>query len=285
MAIKKRIRCVTDSTCDLPQELIDKWQITVIPCFVNYQGMSYADDGVELVREVFYRQLASITPFPTTAAPPPAIAEPMIKAAFAEADHLIIVSVPAKLSAVYNTMRLAIADLPRDRVTLIDSGQLSMGQGLQVLVGAEVAEKTGDVRQVVDAIRRVRENQKVYAAVATMEFLRRSGRVSALIASLGTIFQVKPVIQVLDGEVLPAARIRTFNSALDKLVSLTRAEAPLDRLAIFHINNEAGAEEVIHRLEDVAPAEIIVGNIGPTIGAHLGPGSVGAATIRKNWRQ
>ena len=160
-----------------------------------------------------------------------------------------------------------------------------MGQGLQVLVGAEVAEKTGDVQQVLDAIRRVRENQRIYVAVATMEFLRRSGRVNALIASLGTIFQVKPVIQVRDSQVLPVSRIRTFSSALDRLVALVRAEAPLDRMVVLHINNEAGAEEVKHRLEDIAPPGVTIGNIGPTIGAHLGPGSVGVGTIRKSWRQ
>jgi DegV family protein with EDD domain len=285
MATRKRIRFVTDSTCDISQELIDRWQITVVPCFVNHGGMSYADDGVELVREDFYDQLPFMSPIPTTAAPPPAVVEPLVKAAFENADHLVIITVASRLSSVYNSLRLASAGLPPDRVTLVDSQQLSMGMGWQVLIGAEVAEATGDVRQVLDAVRRVRENQRVYCAVATLEFLRRSGRVNALFANLGTLFQIKPMIEVTEGQVLPVARIRTFHSALDKLVGMARAEAPLERLAIFHINNEAGAEEVNERLRDIAPPGTLVGRINPAIGVHLGPGSVGVGTVSKKWRR
>lgn len=281
----KKIRFVTDSTCDIPSGLIEKWGITVVPCFVNYGGNSYADDGQELVRSEFYNILPTLNPFPTTAAPPPALAESLIKPVFAEADHVIIICVPAKLSAVYNSMRLAIADLPPERVTLVDSGQLSMGIGWQVLIGAEVAAATGDVQQVLHAIERVREASQVYAAVSTMEYLRRSGRVSSLVAGVGKLLQIKPVVQVIGGDVISAARVRTFKSAQAKLVELIRAEAPLDKLTLLHINNLDGIEELKQELGDIMPADTLVRDVTPTLGAHLGLGCLGAATVNIRWKQ
>src|SRR5690606_18014714 len=130
---------------------------------------SFADDGRELVREDFYSQLPSMRPAPTTAAPSPGMAKEVIDAAFEDADHVIIVSVASKLSGTYNAMRLGAAHLPQDRVTLIDSESVTLGLGWQVLIGAEVAEATGDVEQTVDAIRRVRQHANVYAALETME--------------------------------------------------------------------------------------------------------------------
>ncbi len=210
--------------------------------------------------------------------------ERLIKPVFDDADHIIVVCVPLKLSSVYNSLRLGMANLPPDRVTMVDSGQVTMGLGWQVLMAAQVAEETGDVQQVLDAIQRVRENEKMYAAVATMEYLRRSGRVNTLIASVGALLQIKPIIYVEDGEVLPYARVRTFKSTVDRLIQMVHDQAPLDQLAVLHVCNPAGAADVRARLDDVAPPDTFVSSIGPTIGAHLGPGSVGAALITKKWR-
>ena len=284
MTSKKKVKFVTDSTCDLWPDIVKQHEITVVPCFVNYGGNSYADNGIELVREEFYDNLPSIIPHPTTAAPPPGLSEQMINEAFQDADHLIIISVSSKLSAVYNSLRLGIGDLPQDQVTLVDSEQASMGLGWQVLIGAQVAEETGDVLQVVDAMRRVRANQQVYAAAASLEYLRRSGRVSSVIASLGSLLQIKPFIKVINGEVESVTRVRTFKNAMDKLVELIQAEAPLDKLAVLHANNPNGAEEIRARLGDIAPTDTVILSVSPTIGAHIGPGSLGAATVSKKWR-
>jgi DegV family protein with EDD domain len=280
----KTIKFVTDSTCDIPPDLVEKWDITVVPTYVNYGGGSYADDGAELVREEYYSQLGSMPDHPTTAAMPPDVAREHLEQAFAGADHLIVLTAPAKLSAIHNSMRLGMADLPPERVTLIDSGQVSLGMGFQVLIGAEVAAETGDVERVLAAIDAVRQHQKLYAAIATMEFLRRSGRVGWATASIGSLLQIKPLIQVQDGEVLPVARIRTFSRAVDKLVELGRAQAPLDRLALLHINASEAQGELRVRLADIIPEEVIMGTICPTLGTHIGPGTVGIVTVSKGWK-
>jgi DegV family protein with EDD domain len=280
----KKIKFAADSVCDIPDDLVRQWGITVIPCFVNYGGHSYADDGLELIREEYYRHLPEMKETPTTAAMPPEVARPLLEAAFADADHLIVITTPAKLSGIYNSMRLALADFPQDRVTLIDSGQLSMGIGWQVLAGAEVAEATGDVEATLKAIHNARQHQKVYAGLATLEFLRRSGRVGWARANIGALLQIKPVVEVIDGSIEPVARVRTFNRAIDKMVELIRAEAPIDKLTILHINNPDALDAIRAQLTDVMPADSITGLIGPTLGTHIGPGAIGAALVKQGWR-
>lgn len=283
----KQIRIVADSVCDVPAALIDQWQITIVPSYVNFGGHSYADDGVELVRETYYNELPTMRETPTTSAMSPAIAREKLLAAWDEGrvDHLIVITTPAKLSGIHNTMRLALQDFPTERVTLVDSGQLSMGIGWQVIVAAEVATETGDVAQTLDAIERVRQRQNVWAGLDTLEYLRRSGRVGWATANIGQLLQIKPLVNVNGGDVKAIARSRTYSRMLDKLESLIRAQAPLDKMAILHINNPQARDELLQRLSDIAPPETITGLIGPTLGTHIGPGSIGAAILSKSWRE
>lgn len=280
----KTIRFAVDSTCDLPAELIARWKIGVVPAFINYGGQSYADDGHELDREVYYQQMPSMTAQPTTSAPPPALVTKIIEETFEGADHLVMLTVPAVFSGIYNAFRLGASGLPQDRLTLIDSGTLTMGLGFQALIGAEVAAQTGDVQAVLAAIKGVRANQSVYAVPETMEYLRRSGRLSWAAASVGALLQIKPIVSATGSDIKAVARVRTFSKAIDKLIELVQAEAPLDRLAILHANNLEDAQEMQQRLSQVTPAETFIINITPVIGTHIGPGAVGVATVRKAWR-
>jgi DegV family protein with EDD domain len=281
----KKIRFVTDSVCDIPPELVKKHEIIVVPCYVNYDDESHLDDGIDLKHDEFFRKLPSMKKMPTTAAPSVGMTEEAILKAAANADHVIILTVPAKLSGVYNAMRLGAGSLPEDKWTLIDSGTVTMAMGWQVLVGVEVATQTGDVQKTVEAIQKVREHQKLYAALATMEFLRRSGRVSWAAASIGALLQIKPILHVFDSEVTRLATIRTFGKATEKLVELTKEQAPLDKLAILHANNPEGARELQKQLSDVAPTDTLIAEIGPTLGAHIGPGALGVAPVSQSWRQ
>jgi DegV family protein with EDD domain len=208
----------------------------------------------------------------------------IIEETFEGTDHLVMLTAPAVFSGIYNAFRLGASALPQDRVTLIDSGTLTMGLGFQALVGAEVAAQTGDVQAVLAAIKGVRANQKVYAVPETMEYLRRSGRLSWAAASVGALLQIKPIVSATESEVKAVARVRTFSKAVDKLIELAQGEAPLDRLAILHSNNSEGAQEVRQRLGQLIPQETLIINITPVIGTHIGPGALGVATVRKAWR-
>ena len=122
-------------------------------------------------------------------------------------------------------------------MTLIDSKSVTLGLGFQVLAGAETAEATGDVDQVQAAIERVRDRAHVYAALETMEFLRRSGRVGWAAAGIGALLQIKPMLEVYDGEVKSGSRVRTFGRAVEELIRLAHEQAPLERLAVLYISD------------------------------------------------
>lgn len=280
----RTIRFVTDSTCDLPKEVVAQWKIGVVPAYVNYGDESYADDGVQLDREDYYNRLQTLQPFPTTAAPSPGVARQIIEAAFAEADHVIMITAPAKLSAIYDAFRLGASNLPQDRVTLVDGGTVSMALGYQVQIGAETAAETGDVEQVLATIARVRKSARLVAMVNVLDNLRRSGRINFAAAGLGALLQIKPIITVIDGEVEVLSRVRTARRAREELASMIREEAPLDRLTLLHVNNREGAAWMREQVEDCAPQIIYEMNASPALGTHVGTGALGFVTLNQNWR-
>lgn len=280
----KKIRFITDSTCDIPAEYIERFQIAVVPCFINYGGSSYADDGIELVREDYYDKLPSLRPFPTTSAMPPALVEQAVGEALSEADHVIAVTASSKLSGVNNAFRLGMQKFPQDRVTLIDSLSTTLGLGWQVIIGAETAAETGEVEHVVETIARVREAQRVYAALGTLEFLHRGGRVGWAAAGIATLLQIKPIIEVRDGEVHSLARVRTFRRALDEMIGRLRALGPLDRLGILYAADHDAAHELYDRIRDIAPADTVYVRINPAVGTHIGPEGLGFSPVLKSWR-
>ena len=281
----RRVAIAADSVCDLPPALAARLGVHVIPTYVNIGQRSIADDGVSLDRGQFYRELPTMQRQPTTAAPSPGDAEAFYRAILAEgAERIISLHVPARLSGTMNAMRLGAA-FAADRITLVDSLQLSFGIALQAWVAAEMAAQGESPDAILAAIERARLHTKVYAIIDTLEYLRRSGRVNALVSSLGGLLRIKPIIQVQDGDIKSIARLRTWRRAEERLRDLTREQAPLERLAILHVANRAGAEAFLRSIDDIAPSDTLVIETTPTLGAHIGPGTVGVAILRSDWRQ
>ena len=280
-----RIRIAADSVCDLPAEAAALLGVSIIPTYVNIGDESIPDDGIALDRASFYRQLPAMTSQPTTAAPSPGDAEAFYREILeAGADHIVSIHVPEKLSGVLNAMRLGAESVGTEKVTLVDSQQLTFGIGLQVWVAADLAGQGADLAEILRAIERVRVHSKVYAIINTIEFIRRSGRVNPLVASLGGLLKIKPIIEVSGGAVTSIGRQRTWKRAVARLRDLTRAQAPLERLAILHIANRSGAEAFLDSIRDVAPSDTLVIETTPTLGTHTGPGALGVATLSNNWR-
>ena len=281
----KRIQVATDSVCDLPVEIIRNLDIRIIPTYVNIGDQSIPDDGAQLDRQAFYRQLPAMRSQPTTAAPAPGEAEVFYRNMLDDgADEIVSIHVPDKLSGVLNTMRLGARVVDAERITLVDSLQLTFGIGFQVWAAAELAEAGASLRDILEAIERVRQHSEVYAIIDTMQYLQRSGRVSSLVAGIGTLLKIKPIVRVAEGDISSLARSRTWARAEAKLQALTREQAPLDRLAVLHIDNRAGAERFLDSIREIAPKETHIIEVCPTLGAHIGPGSIGVATLNQDWR-
>ena len=279
------IRIAADSVCDLPAELVDALNINIIPTYVNIGDESIPDDGASLDRSQFFRDLPAMSSLPTTAAPSPGDAAAFYRAILDDgAERIVSIHVPEKLSGTLNAMRLGAQSVGEARVTLVDSSQLTFGIGFQVWAAAELAAQGAALETILDAIERVRLHTRVYAIIDTMEYLRRSGRVNALVASLGSLLKIKPIVHVNEGEVTSIGRARTWSRAVQRLRALTLEQTPIERLAILHIANEPGAASFLDDIGELASSDTLVIETSPTLGAHIGPGSIGVATLNADWR-
>lgn len=277
-----RILVMTDSTCDLPADLVRKHDIRIVPTYVQFDQESLADDGVQLTREGFYRRLATEPTLPTTAAPPLGQTLEVLSGALDDADHVIAICAPARLSGIFNTFHLAAEQLAPDRVTLIDGNMVTIGLGWQAVEAATMAENGASPAEIEQRVVEMQPRTDVYAALDTFEYLRRSGRVGWAAAAIGSFLQVKPLIRLHMSVVTSEARVRTTQRAFDKLLELARQAAPLARLAILHTRNENNAEHLRDTLSDIHPpnTDIPIVEVTPVIGVHVGPKGLGVGLIR-----
>ena len=276
------IHIVTDSACDVPPDVAAALGITVVPVFINIGEHSYLD-GVELSRAEFFANLTAYPTIPTTAAPASGAFAAVYRQLAAEgATHIISMHIAATLSATYNAARLGaeeVGDLVP--VTLFDTQQLAMGAGLLVITAAEAAAAGQTVDEIVQAAEARIARTHVIAVLDTLEFLRRSGRVNWAQFGIGTLLKIKPVVDAHLGTVTMAARVRTSQRAVAKVLELLTAAAPLERVAVLYTDTRAVAEALRDQAAHLLPsaAEIILMQITPAIGAHIGPRAAGFAFI------
>ncbi|MCK7481587.1 MAG: DegV family EDD domain-containing protein [Candidatus Moduliflexus flocculans] len=191
-------------------------------------------------------------------------------------DHVISIHPPGKLTTIVNSARQAAQDFP-NKITVLDSGSLSLGLGFRALAAAEAAEDGLDA--ALDAVKSTRERLKVYAALETMEYLRRSGRVPGAIATLGGLLSIKPLIELAEGEVKAIGAVRTTKQANERMLNLLLQDGELERLAILHTGAEARAKDFLNTLMQTVsqsvPRDILLVNVTTVIGTH--------ARVRTGW--
>jgi DegV family protein with EDD domain len=274
------IKIVTDSTCDLPTEIATQHGITVMPLYINFGIESYLD-GVDLSREAFYVRLPDCDPPPTTAMPsPPVFLETYERLAEEGATEILSIHISRSLATVVDTARLAAreASIP---VTVFDSGTLSLGTGFLVWAAAEAAAQGHTMEEIIALIAEQGQRTRVFAALDTLEFLRRGGRMNRVIAVLGSWLQMKPLLKMHDGR--PAAeKILTAKAATQRLVALLQEQVPLERVALVHTHALDKARELREQAQHLLPkGEVLSVDITPVFGVHLGPGAVGFVCVSK----
>jgi len=269
------VAIVTDSTADLPPELAASRSITVVPLTLNLDGHSLLD-GVDIKPDEFYRRLPGLTTHPTTSQPSPGRFAEAYSALLADHESVISIHISEKLSGTYASACQGADMTDPKRVHVVDSQLVSMSLGLITLTASAMASKAADVEAIESKVLNMRTHVQTYFSVATLEFLRRGGRIGRAGALLGSVLQVKPVLCIRDGQVTPLERVRTFERALNRIVELTRE---VDRghgvcLIVGHADADADAERISRDLEPIAET-LMIQPLGPVVGAHAGPGVVG----------
>ena len=277
-----KIGIVTDSTSDLPAYLVEEYNIQVVPTILVIGGREYLD-GTGISREDFYVRLPALKTPPTTAAPSIGNFTASYETLFSQGcDHIISIHSASQLTSIVNVARQAAQAFP-NKVTCIDSGSLTMGLGFQVVAAAEEAEF--GLNAALDAITSTRKQLRINAVLDTMEYLRRSGRVPATVAALGGMLSIKPMIELLEGQVKPIGAVRTTSEADERILNFLLAKGDLQRLAILHTNAEHRArkllDERMSRTPQSVPRDVMFGNVTAVIGTHLGPNGVGFAAVMK----
>jgi DegV family protein with EDD domain len=272
------VRIVTDSSCDLPNEVAAEHGIEVVPLTIRFGETEFVD-RVELTAAEFWARCAENPTLPETAAPAPGQFETVYRRLAGEGvTGIVVVSLSAALSATLQSAQVAarsVSDLVDVRV--VDSRSISMGLGISALACARLAAGGATLDDVESLATDLAGRTRVFGALDTLENLKKGGRIGNARALLGTALAIKPIIEVTNGTVEQGGKQRTRAKALAFLVERLRSfEGRIEDLAVLH----ADCSDVDHFVDLIRPlydGEIVVGEIGPVIGTHAGRGTIGVS--------
>jgi DegV family protein with EDD domain len=273
------VRILTDSTCDLPAEVINRLGIYVLPLYIHIGNRDFLD-GIDISREEFYKNLPSYPIHPTTAVPSPTKFAVMYDALAGEgATEILSIHISSSLSAIPNVAQTAAKETTSVPVTVLDSRQLSLGTGFLVQTAAELAKLGKSVAEILPVLEDQIKRTYVAAGLDTLKFLRRSGRMNRVISTIGELIQLKPILKMEDG-VSGVEKVRTRQKAIARMVEMIKTHSPFEKLAFLHSTAFESMHRFMEEVREYFPKdEIYTETINPVIGAHIGPGVVGFAGV------
>ena len=269
----KCICIVTDSTADLPSEIVKQYGITVVPIYVRFGEYVY-QDGVDLTPGQFYQKLKDTGVTPSTSQPSPEDFFKVFSEAAGRCDGIIAIHLSSKISGTFNSALLAKSRLPPHfPVEIIDSRLNSGGLALAVLYAAKIAGEGKNMDVIVNDTSKAISGIKMFGMFSTVKYLARSGRVNKAIAIAGSILSVKPLLTFHNGEIVRAGFVRTVPQGINRLLKFIESRQPVSEMMIVH----SEIPEQADRLKSAAsryldPGRIIVSQLGAALGVHGGPG-------------
>ncbi|MBN1657556.1 MAG: DegV family protein [Anaerolineae bacterium] len=276
------IRIVTDTNCDLPKELLEAHAIVAVPFYINVGADSYLDN-VEMSHAAFYEGLPNFEVQPTTSVPGPGTYLQVYQRLAQEAaTEILSIHMAGSLSAMANSARLAAEEFDTIPVTVFDSGNLTLGTGFQVLAAAQAVAEGLPMAEIVAQLEDLAARTYCFAALDTLEFLRRSGRLSSFQWGLGSVLQIKPILKMNAGTA-EMERVRTRNGAFERLLALVEGLGPLEKLAVVHTHApEAKRSALQQQAAHLFPGGKVAmeAEVTPVIGAHIGPQALGFIAVQ-----
>jgi DegV family protein with EDD domain len=271
------IRIVTDSVSDIPQNLIDDLEIVVLPLTVNFEHKSYRD-GIDLSVEDFFKLLKESPKLPTTSQVTPGEFLNTFKELTTNGDEVIAILMSSKLSGTYNSAMTAKDILGGAAIDVIDSQGVTLGYGLLVIEGARMAKNGYTRKEIIDRITYMQEKIEYKFVVDTLENLYKGGRLNAAEAFMGKLLNIKPILAMKEGRLVPEDKVRGRKKAIKWLIDWIKnhqIDLSNQTIGVNHSNDEAYALELIDVInENFNVKEIILSKTGCVVGAHAGPGAV-----------
>lgn len=268
------IGIVTDSSCDLPAAVAADHGVTIVPLTIRF-GTEVFVDRLELDARAFWERLATTQSLPETAAPGPGAFLEVFDGT-GDVDGIVCICLSSRLSGTYQAAVLA-AEQASVPVVVVDSGVVSMALGLAVLEASASAESGADLETVARTAADAARRSNVYAALDTLEFLERGGRIGRVSAVVGGLLDIKPLITLHDGVLGAAGRVRTRSKAVDAIVDHATT-LDLSSVAVLY-SGDAPVERVSAALREEGITDPVLAELGPVVGTHTGPGVVGVAYV------
>lgn len=275
------VRIVVDSTCDLPQHLIEKHRLTIVPLRLLW-GDEVLRDGIDIDRPAFYRRLTTSSVHPATSQPLVEDFRAAYEALMSEGAEIVSIHVSSRLSGTLNSAMVARQDMGEGAaIEVIDSETVSVMLGGVAIAASEAAEAGASREEVAAVARRAMATVRFLALLDTLEYLRRGGRIGRAQSFIGGVLNIKPLITVTEGEVTPVERVRTRGRAVERIVGHALEKIEVHRLFVISGDNDAEADAIIERLRPSfgADVEFVRSQFGPVVGAYTGPNALGVGSI------
>lgn len=274
-----RIQVVTDSACDIPDEIIRQYGVKVIPSYINIGDQSFRD-GVDFTRQQFYDGLEKFSHHPKTAAPSPEIFTKVYQEAYENGfEHVFSIHVAGSLSSTFHSAVKA-AEEAKIPVTVHDSQQLSLGAGLQVIEACKLSVDGRSVEEIRESVAYLGDHTYIYALLDTLKFLHLSGRVNLAMRGIGSLLRIKPLMTVHKG--IPIfEKVRTKGKAIERMLQHIKDLGPLEHVSIVHTQALETAKWLYQKAQSFVPAnnKPYIQSVTPVVGSHVGPNGIGLVCV------
>jgi DegV family protein with EDD domain len=281
MTTTRKVAVVTDSTSDLDKRLAEQRDITVVPLNVHF-GDQVIRDQVEITTDEFMAKMASAEKLPTTSQPSVGSFETAFRATGAK--EIICPLISSRLSGTYQSAQIAAQNLAGEiKVELVDTLSASYGLGFQVLRAADLADQGMDASSIAQILRNETDRYHVVFFVETLEHLRRGGRIGKAATMVGSVLQLRPLLRIDEGQVVPHERTRTRSKAVQALVDFATNDLVPEELAVLYNTDPDDARQLSDRLAPITPErEVRIVQLGPVIDSHIGPDVLGVVVKARN---
>ena len=274
-----KIALVTDTNASLPAEIIQKFNIIEVPIHIQFGETSYTT-GLDINDKRLFEIVEESHVWPSTAAPSPnAFTKAYQQALEAGAEQIICICCSSEVSATCNAAQLGMDSFPDADITVLDSKNLSLAEGFQVLAAAEAIADGADKDEVISLVEEIQSRIHVFGALPTLKYLAMSGRMGRLAAGIGETMNIKPILTSRNGKLELLEKIRTWGKAKQRLIELGIESASgkrIEKVGLLHVNNENGVRELFESLKTALSVDVepIVSEFTPGLSVHTGSGVI-----------
>ncbi|ACR79536.1 MULTISPECIES: DegV family protein [Kosmotoga] len=268
------IKIITDSSCDLPDELIKKYEIRTVPLSVEIEGVRYTE-RIDITPEQFWEKMKRARSLPKTSQPSPALFAEVFKKVTKEGHVPLCITISSKLSGTYQSAMLG-NELVGKKAVVFDSLAGSLAHGIQVLMAARLATAGKKMKEIFEALEKYRESVKIIIPLDTLENIIKGGRLNRVQGTVAKLLNIKVILHGVKGEVKMLKKVRgkkRFREAILKIINGLNPE-PGRIFGITHVNNIEDANYFKEILEKQFNSEVIVNGMGPTFATYAGPGGL-----------